>query len=120
RRRSAPAGADPARVTLPLPMACRSWHKAAAMTAPESRSESTRPRPALIPFYPGIAPIAARYDGFVLDLWGVIHDGITPYPGVADTLLHLKRLQKRVILLSNAPRRAAEIVTAMARKMGIG
>ena len=23
----------------------------------------------------GFAPLAERYDGFVLDLWGVIHDG---------------------------------------------
>jgi HAD superfamily hydrolase (TIGR01459 family) len=90
------------------------------MSPSDSRTQSVVPRPAAIPFYPGIAPFAARYDGFVLDLWGVIHDGISPYPGVADTLGRLKRLQKRVILLSNAPRRAAEIVSAMARKMGIG
>ncbi len=90
------------------------------MTASPSLSGSAGRRPVAIPFYPGIAPIAPRYDGFVLDLWGVIHDGVTPYPGVADTLRHLKALGKRVILLSNAPRRAAEIVNAMARKMGIG
>jgi HAD superfamily hydrolase (TIGR01459 family) len=64
-----------------------------------------------------VAPLAARYDGFILDLWGVIHDGITPYPGVADTLRRLKALGKRVVLLTNAPRRAAEIVRAMAERM---
>ena len=26
----------------------------------------------------GIAPIADRYDGYVLDLWGVVHDGKPP------------------------------------------
>jgi HAD superfamily hydrolase (TIGR01459 family) len=90
------------------------------MSPSDSRTQSVVPRPPAIPFYPGIAPFAARYDGFVLDLWGVIHDGISPYPGVADTLGRLRRLQKRVILLSNAPRRSAEIVSAMAKKMGIG
>lgn len=71
-----------------------------------------------VPFYPGVAPFAERYGGFILDLWGVIHDGITAYPGVADTLRHLKACGKRTLLLSNAPRRVSEIVVAM-EKMGI-
>ena len=29
----------------------------------------------------GFAQVASRYDGFILDLWGVIHDGVTPYAG---------------------------------------
>jgi len=85
-----------------------------------SRTNSSKlpvePRP--IPFYPGVAPLAVRYDGFILDLWGVIHDGLTAYPGVTDTLRHLKDRGKHVLLLSNAPRRVSEIVAAMAR-MGI-
>ncbi len=27
---------------------------------------------------PGMAGLADRYDGFILDLWGVIHDGVQP------------------------------------------
>ena len=54
----------------------------------------------------GIAGLADRYDGFVLDLWGVVHDGRQPYPGVAEALGELKRRGKRVAFLSNAPRRA--------------
>ena len=34
----------------------------------------------------GVAPLAERYDGFILDLWGVVHDGRRPYPGVAEAL----------------------------------
>ncbi|HUC61538.1 MAG TPA: TIGR01459 family HAD-type hydrolase [Alphaproteobacteria bacterium] len=71
-----------------------------------------------IEFLPGVAALAERYDGFVLDLWGVVHDGITAYPGAADTLGRLQRAGKRAVLLSNAPRRAAEVVLAMER-MGI-
>ena len=37
----------------------------------------------------GFSQIASAYDGFVLDLWGVVHDGVTPYPGVADCLAGL-------------------------------
>ena len=29
---------------------------------------------------PGVAALASRYDGFILDLWGVIHDGVAPLP----------------------------------------
>jgi len=58
----------------------------------------------------GVREIAANYDGFVLDLWGVIHDGVKPYPGVLDCMAALSAAGKRVALLSNAPRRADDIV----------
>jgi len=58
----------------------------------------------------GLREIAADYDGFVLDLWGVVHDGVKPYPGVLDCLRALLDAGKRVALLSNAPRRAYDVV----------
>lgn len=64
------------------------------------------------------APLAERYDGFVLDLWGVIHDGVKPYPGAVAALEALRRAGKRAVLLSNAPRRAGAAQAAM-RAMGI-
>ena len=67
----------------------------------------------------GIAPLADGYDGFILDLWGVVHDGVNPYPGARDCLVALREAGKRVVLLSNAPRRA-EPVRKQLRKMGIG
>ncbi len=66
----------------------------------------------------GFAPLAARYDGFIIDLWGVIHDGVTPLPGAVDCLIRLHEAKKRVVLLSNAPRRSAAARAAM-RAMGI-
>jgi HAD superfamily hydrolase (TIGR01459 family) len=54
----------------------------------------------------GIAPLADRYDGFVLDLWGVVHDGRRPYPGVPEALAELKKRGKKVAFLTNAPRRS--------------
>jgi HAD superfamily hydrolase (TIGR01459 family) len=59
---------------------------------------------------PGIAALALRYDGFILDLWGVIHDGVAPMPGAVDCLRELIAARKRVTLLSNAPRRADDVV----------
>ncbi len=54
----------------------------------------------------GLAAIADRYDAFIIDLWGVVHDGKQPYPGVLDCFATLKRTGKHTLLLSNAPRRA--------------
>jgi HAD superfamily hydrolase (TIGR01459 family) len=71
-----------------------------------------------LPILPGFATVAARYDGFILDLWGVIHDGRTAYPGAIDCLTRLKELGKRVVFLSNAPRRAGSLATLLAG-MGI-
>jgi len=67
---------------------------------------------------PGFAPLAARYDGFVLDLWGVIHDGIKAFPHAVDCLRALRASGKRTLLLSNVPRPNGA-VQAMMRRMGI-
>lgn len=66
----------------------------------------------------GFGDIVASYDGFILDLWGVIHDGVTPYPGAIDTLRRLRDMGKPAVLLSNAPRRGAVAQMAL-RAMGI-
>jgi HAD superfamily hydrolase (TIGR01459 family) len=66
----------------------------------------------------GIAAIADRYDGFVLDLWGVVHDGRKPYPGVPEALAELKARGKGVVFLTNAPRRA-HVVAGLLDRMGL-
>lgn len=57
-------------------------------------------------FAPGLRTFADRFEGFVVDQWGVLHDGTRPYPDVAATLRELKRRGKRIVLLSNSGRRA--------------
>lgn len=66
----------------------------------------------------GFASLAERYDGFVLDLWGVIHDGVNAFPHAVETLGHLKAAGKRTLLLSNVPR-PNDAVQTMMRRMGI-
>jgi HAD superfamily hydrolase (TIGR01459 family) len=70
-----------------------------------------------IPLLSGLAAVADRYDAFILDLWGVLHDGQKPYPGVPECLAGLRRAGKRVILLSNAPRR---IPSTLEKLVGMG
>jgi HAD superfamily hydrolase (TIGR01450 family) len=52
--------------------------------------------------------IIANYDGFIVDLWGVMHDGDRLYPGAAETLRVLYEMNKPVLFLSNAPRVATK------------
>ncbi|WP_337995943.1 TIGR01459 family HAD-type hydrolase [Oleispirillum naphthae] len=70
------------------------------------------------PLLSGVSALICRYDVFVLDLWGVLHDGVTAYDGALDALTRLKAAGKRTVLLSNAPRRADALVAAMA-EMGL-
>lgn len=72
-----------------------------------------------VPILPGLSAIADQYDGFILDLWGLIHDGRTAYAGAADTLKRLQQQGKRVVMLSNSPRRA-ELLKVMMERFGIG
>src|SRR5262249_57596493 len=72
-----------------------------------------------VPVVAGLSSIVDRYDGFILDLWGVLHDGVRPYPGAVDALRRLKAAGKRTVILSNGPRRAAAVARRTAA-IGIG
>jgi HAD superfamily hydrolase (TIGR01459 family) len=72
----------------------------------------------VVPVVGGIEEIADRYDGFILDVWGVLHNGVEPYPRVVDTLSRLKRAGKRLCVLSNAPVQA-ETVAGRIETIGI-
>lgn len=66
-------------------------------------------------FPDGLAAVIQRYDGFLLDQWGVLHDGVRPYPGAAAALEMLRRAGKRVIILSNSGRSGAENARQLAK-----
>jgi HAD superfamily hydrolase (TIGR01459 family) len=69
-------------------------------------------------FYSSFSPLASRFDAFILDLWGVIHDGQNLYPGAKDCLEHLRGAGKKIVLLSNAPRRGSSVAEVLLR-MGV-
>lgn len=70
-------------------------------------------------FSPNLAEIAARYQGFIIDQWGVLHDGSEPYPDAIDCLTSLRALGKQIVLLSNSGKRAAHN-TERLQEMGYG
>ncbi|MBM3509743.1 MAG: TIGR01459 family HAD-type hydrolase [Alphaproteobacteria bacterium] len=63
-----------------------------------------------IPILDGIGGVASRYRAAILDLWGVIHNGIAAYPAAVDCLARFRAAGIRTVLLSNAPRRSQEVV----------
>ncbi len=67
----------------------------------------------------GLREIAPRYDAFLVDLWGVVHDGKRPFSGVIDALHALSSAGKRVVFLTNTSRTGA-LAGDMLGDMGIG
>jgi HAD superfamily hydrolase (TIGR01459 family) len=65
----------------------------------------------------GVSQLVARYDGFILDQWGVLHDGAKPYPGAAECVRRLREAGKRLVILSNTGQSAQRNLAVM-RDMG--
>lgn len=55
--------------------------------------------------YESLNQFSDNYDLFLVDLWGVIHDGEELYDGVKNCLEVLKSQGKKVVFISNAPKR---------------
>lgn len=69
-------------------------------------------------FCQGLYELMDSYDGFILDQWGVLHNGIDVYDGIIDSLNHLKVRKKQVVVLSNSAKRSDDNVERL-RKLGI-
>lgn len=51
--------------------------------------------------------LAGRFDVFLVDQFGVLHDGEAAYEGAVDALKRLKSAGKQIVLLSNSGKRSA-------------
>lgn len=70
-------------------------------------------------FCEGVSDISDSYMGFIIDQWGVLHDGEDLFPGAVDCLKELKERKKTILILSNSDERA-EDNKARLKKMGLG
>lgn len=59
---------------------------------------------------PGLSALADRYDGYIVDLWGTVHNGVVPFEGAIACLEALRQAGKKIVMLSNAPRPAHVVV----------
>jgi HAD superfamily hydrolase (TIGR01459 family) len=78
-------------------------------------AEVATAEPALPPAVDSLAALADRYDGLIVDLWGTVHNGVALFAGVADSLAAAREAGKRVILVTNAPRRSAPVAEGLLR-----
>ncbi|MGB0718929.1 MAG: TIGR01459 family HAD-type hydrolase [Bdellovibrionales bacterium] len=70
-------------------------------------------------FCQGISDISDSYAGFIIDQWGVLHNGEKPYNGVVECLKELKARKKHIIILSNSGKRS-EVNKERLKEIGIG
>jgi HAD superfamily hydrolase (TIGR01459 family) len=69
-------------------------------------------------FCQGISDISDSYTGFIIDTWGVLHDGEKVFDSAADCLKELKARNKFVLLMSNTELNAAEAAAGL-KKLGL-
>ena len=62
----------------------------------------------------GLSELAPAYDALICDVWGVIHDGHRAHPAAVEALIHFRKKHGRVVLLTNAPRRADSVAALCA------
>jgi HAD superfamily hydrolase (TIGR01459 family) len=55
----------------------------------------------------GLHEIADQFDLFLVDQYGVLHDGIAAYPGAIDGLLKLTSHRRKIVVLTNSGKSSA-------------
>lgn len=56
-----------------------------------------------------IAPLAAETDAWLVDIWGVMHNGVMPFDDASDACARFREGGGVVLLLSNSPRPSAGV-----------
>jgi HAD superfamily hydrolase (TIGR01459 family) len=69
---------------------------------------------AAIPILTSIAELAPRYDAWIVDIWGVMHNGRRAFEAAGEACRRFRAGGGIVVLLSNAPRPFAAVVGQMA------
>ena len=67
------------------------------------------------PVVDALAPFASRYDVFLCDVWGVVHNGVAAFPAANDALTRARAAGVTVIMISNAPRPGAVVQKQITR-----
>ena len=62
-----------------------------------------------------LSEIYSFYDAFIIDLWGVMHNGISLNSGAMEVVKNLTKNNKRITFLSNAPRPNKKVVSFLRR-----
>ena len=66
-----------------------------------------------------VRKIIQNYDNFIIDLWGVVHNGVNTNPGALKVIDELYKKKKKFTFLSNAPRPVSDVREFLIKKMKI-
>jgi len=72
----------------------------------------------LIPILDSISGLARRYDAWLADIWGVMHNGVRPFPEAVEACRLFRDGGGVVILISNSPR-PRETAAEQLREIGV-
>ena len=73
------------------------------------RNENMNGVAAPIPILGGLAEIASDRKAWLCDIWGVLHDGLKPFPAAIEACRAFIRQGGEVVLISNSPRTSAPV-----------
>jgi HAD superfamily hydrolase (TIGR01459 family) len=62
-----------------------------------------------VPFIHSLDEIAGRYAAVLCDVWGVVHNGVRPFPGAPEALRRARDRGIAVVLVTNAARLRGEV-----------
>src|ERR1700736_4623342 len=57
--------------------------------------------------------LASAYDAVLCDVWGVVHNGVIAFADACDALARFRRQGGTVVLITNAPRPSAVVMTIL-------
>ncbi len=57
-----------------------------------------------------LSEIFNSYDTYIIDLWGVMHNGISLNPKAIEVIENLNKNSKKIVFLSNAPRPSLKVI----------
>ncbi|PTE12525.1 TIGR01459 family HAD-type hydrolase [Mesorhizobium helmanticense] len=60
-----------------------------------------------------LADLSGAYAAILCDVWGVVHNGEWHFPAAAEALATARAMKMPVVLITNSPRRSADVVTQM-------
>lgn len=63
----------------------------------------------------GLRDIADQFDLYLVDQYGVLHDGVAAYPGAIDAMARLASDGRRIVVLTNSGKGAPENAARLAR-----
>ncbi len=66
----------------------------------------------------GIRDVAQNYDAMLCDAWGVVHNGVTLFPGAADAMIEFRKSRGPIVILTNAPR-PSSIIPGQLDRLGL-